>query len=262
MQTPACTGRVCLLGGHVTHWQPRGQEPVLWMSETAVFREGKAIRGGIPICFPWFGPKADAPDAPSHGTVRTKRWTLEETEVQGELAKVVLATETEGWRVRMEINFGPTLQTSLVAENLNDTLARYEDALHTYLTVSDAREVQIVGLEKASYLDKVDAGAEKPPSGQAIAFVGETDRVYMCTESTVTLNDPKLKRAIAVEKAGSKSTVVWNPWIDKAAALGDMPDDAWPGMCCIETANIGADAVEVEPGESHTTVSTLRVMAI
>jgi glucose-6-phosphate 1-epimerase len=139
------------------------------------------------------------------------------------------------------------------------TSQRFEDALHTYFSVSDVRSVSISGLEQARYIDKVDGAAEKSATGNAIVFMGETDRVYLNTVAECQLIDPDRKRTIVISKSGSQSTVVWNPWIAKSARMPDFGDHEWPEMVCIETANVGSNAIELAPNTSHTTTVVIRV---
>jgi len=256
---PAGAGSVYLHGAHVATWQPAGHDPVLWLSERANYADGQAIRGGVPVCFPWFGPKADDPDAPAHGTVRTKAWELVHTTDDPTGVTATLETTSDDWGIRLSVTFGQTLTTALHIRNDGDTEASCEAALHTYFAVADAKAVHLTGLEHTDYLDKVDHAARKNQGTDPIRFTGETDRVYLDTEADVTLHDPVLGRVITVRKAGSRSTVVWNPWIDKSARMADFGDDEWTGMCCIETANVGEQAMRIEPGASSTMSTTIEV---
>ena len=135
----------------------------------------------------------------------------------------------------------------------------FEDALHTYFSISDIRKVHITGLENCAYVDKMDGAAIKPAAKSAIEFTQETDRIYFDSIEPCVLHDTGWSRRIIVSKSGSRSTIVWNPWIDKAVRMPDFGDDEWPGMVCIETANVGANAIQLQPGEEHTTVAELEV---
>ena len=263
---------VYLHGAHVTHFQPAGHEPVLWLSERAVFEPGQAIRGGVPICFPWFGPPHEPytadPKAPAHGVVRTRDWALADARAD-DLRTIVTLTTQHGplsldYRVSLEAD---RLELSLRVENHRDTPTPYELALHSYLAVGDAREVTIAGLEGAEYLDKAPPpGSDTPPDhatvrreGDApIRFTAETDRVYLDTEAECVLTDPVLGRRLYVGKRGSRATVVWNPWVAKSRRMADFGDDEWPGMCCIETGCIDRHAIQLAGGQHHTTTATLR----
>ena len=260
--TPVASGEIYLHGAHVTSWQPAGHEPVLWMSRSSLFQPGKPIRGGVPICFPWFGPHASDPSAPAHGFARTALWELTEarTTAEGGLS-LSLQTRIDSFSVRFTVEFGSVLQMTLLTEPGpgSSTGLRFEDALHTYFSVSDVRNVSITGLEQVPYIDKVAGAAEKPATGAAIEFTGETDRVYLKTDSECQLHDPGRNRTIAISKSGSQSTVVWNPWIAKSARMPDFGDHEWPEMVCIETANVGSNAIELALNTSHSTTVVIRV---
>jgi D-hexose-6-phosphate mutarotase len=172
-----------------------------------------------------------------------------------------LQTHIDSFSVRFTVEFGSVLQMTLTTGpgpgiSIDQ---RFEDALHTYFSVSDVRNVSITGLEQVRYIDKVDGALEKPATGAAIEFSGETDRVYLKTDSECQLHDPGRNRTIAISKSGSQSTVVWNPWIAKSARMPDFGDHEWPEMVCIETANVGIDAIELAPGTSHSTTVVIRV---
>jgi glucose-6-phosphate 1-epimerase len=251
VRTELCTGRVYLHGAHVTGFTPAGCEPVLFMSSQTDYEPGKAIRGGVPVCFPWFGPHPSDPSQPSHGPARLTAWRLEAAGVDGDSVTLELAADFEPYHVRHRVVFGRELSMTLEAHNRSDVPASFEAALHTYLAVSDAAAVGISGLEGVDYLDKADGGRRKRQANAPIRFTGETDRVYVDTPSACALTDPGLGRRVTVEKSGSASTVVWNPWVEKAAALSDLGDDDWVGMVCIETANAGPNAVSLAAGQPH-----------
>ncbi|NBC10581.1 MAG: D-hexose-6-phosphate mutarotase [Planctomycetes bacterium] len=256
---PGGTGEVYLHGGHITAWQPTGYEPVIWMSREAVFAEGKAIRGGVPVCFPWFGPKADDPDAPAHGLVRTQAWQLAHSSADDKTVTLALRTTIDGWAVTLTAMFGPSLTMTLAFTNTGASPATAEAALHTYFAVGDVRQAHISGLEHADYLDKVEGGKTMNQGEESIRFAGETDRVYLNTDAPCDLHDPVLRRRITVGKTGSRATVVWNPWIDKSARLADFGDDEWGRMCCIETAAVGEYAITLDPGATHELTATINV---
>ena len=260
--TPVASGEVYLQGAHVTSWQPAGHEPVLWMSRSSLFQPGKPIRGGVPLCFPWFGPHGSDPSAPAHGFARTALWEVTEARTTAEGGvSLSLQTRIDSFSVRFTVEFGSVLQMTLMTEPGPGISIgqRFEDALHTYLSVSDVRNVSITGLEQVRYIDKVDGALEKPATGAAIEFTGETDRVYLKTDSECQLHDPGRNRTIAISKSGSQSTVVWNPWIAKSARMPDFGDHEWPEMVCIETANVGSNAIELAANSSHSTTVVIRV---
>jgi glucose-6-phosphate 1-epimerase len=270
VSSDACSAHIYLHGAHVTHWQPQGHAPVLWMSQQSAFATDKPIRGGVPICFPWFGPKADDNSAPMHGLARTDDWQLREAQEQDGATRLVLVpdeavTTKAGWPQEATVEFivtvGSTLEMEFHVANQGQSTLSYEIALHTYFAVSDIRQIEISGTEGATYFDKV-AQQQRQQEDALLRFEGETDRLYNGTQNTCTLRDPGLKRQIVVEKSGSNSTVIWNPWIDKAGKMPDFGDEEWNQMVCIETANAGADAVKLAPGETHITRAHISVQHV
>jgi glucose-6-phosphate 1-epimerase len=255
------TAEIYLHGAHLTHFQPKGAQPVLFMSAKSQFEANKPIRGGVPVIFPWFGPRAGSPESPMHGFARIRPWQLESSEVQTDgSVRVVLGLESDEstlgvWQVafglRMSFQIGRSLEMELEVSHGGGEPWSFEEALHTYFRVGDAREIAISGLDGVEYIDKMDSLKRKRQPAGAIRITGETDRIYVDTRGTCTIQDPVLGRTIAVEKENSGSTVVWNPWIAKARAMADFGDEEWPGMVCIETANVGAGAIRLEPGQSH-----------
>jgi glucose-6-phosphate 1-epimerase len=259
VDTEACTGRLYLLGATATEWQPAGHKQVLFTSRASWFKEGHPIRGGVPICLPWFGPHATDPDAPSHGLVRNKVWNLVQTREDTQGVSVELVTNLEHLHATYRVTFGPSLHLQLIVANTSDLERRFEAALHTYFCVGDIHQVHIEGLENADYIDKMLEAKLQPAAGEPIRFTEELDRVYVDTADTCRLIDPAMGRKIVVAKAGSQSTVVWNPWSAKADRLDDMGEEEYEKMCCIETANIGQNAVVLPPGGSHEMRVTIEV---
>jgi glucose-6-phosphate 1-epimerase len=266
---PAAKGEIYLHGAHVTSWQPRGAEEVLFVSSRARWEDGHAIRGGIPICFPWFGPKADDPHAPMHGFVRTTAWQLESIEQARDAVTVTLSFEssaaTKRWwpadfRLTHRATFGPELTLELLLINTGTTSLRFEEALHTYFRVGDIEKTRLQGLDGVEYLDKVDTLRKKVQHGP-IAIVSETDRIYLDTTSTLELNDEAHHRRIEIAKQNSRTTVVWNPWVAKAKSFSDFGESEWRNMVCVETCNVSNFAVELAPGQQHEMRSVARVTA-
>jgi glucose-6-phosphate 1-epimerase len=263
------TAEIYLHGAHVTRWQPRhATQPVLWMSSHSMFEPAKPIRGGVPVCFPWFGPNREHPGAPAHGFARLADWALEAvTETGDGSVSVVLTLAGENlspawpfrFRATLRVSVGATLSMELDVENRDQAAFAFEAALHTYLTVADVSRVEVRGLEETAYIDKVGGVAQRRQGAEAIRFAGEKDRVYLATAAACTVDDPGLNRRIVVAKQGSLSTVVWNPWAAKAHAMPDFGDDEWPGMVCVETANVGDAAVQLTPGGRHRMLAIVSV---
>lgn len=258
ISTPLASGLVFAQGAHVAEWVPAGAPPVLWLSKQSFFEPGKAIRGGVPVCFPWFGTGRSGEMTPAHGFARLSQWTLDAAEVdpsgEATLALVLTGSDVEDlggfpedFTARLVVSMGSALQLTLTVTAGEQELD-FEEALHSYFSVSDARRVQLDGLDQARYLDKV-SGAEEVQQG-AIEFTSETDRVYF-DDGTCRILDEGAARVVTVEKAQSANTVVWNPWIDRSQRMTDFGDDEWTGMCCVETANVLDNAVHLAPGQGH-----------
>ncbi len=267
IKSAAAVGEMYLHGAHVTSWQPAGAREILFLSPRSLYQDGIAIRGGVPICFPWFGNKADDPQAPAHGFVRTKTWHLESVEHKRDLVTVKMFTEssksTKKWwpsdfRLSYRATFGPELALEMTVTNIGDSPLRFEEALHAYYRVGDVTKASVAGLDGTQYLDKTDSFRKKAQSGE-VAITGETDRVYLDTESKLYLSDPVLQRRTMVIKDNSRNTVVWNPWSEKAAAMKDLGADQWKSMLAVEVANVGNDAVSLKPGEQHTMQARVKV---
>jgi glucose-6-phosphate 1-epimerase len=259
--TPLGGAEVYLHGAHVTRYRPAGEPDVLWLSPRSVYRADKAIRGGVPICFPWFAAREGDPSAPMHGFARTSEWRVDSVAqpADGSVEMIFELRADEQTRrawpwsfaARYHVRVGRVLELVLRVMNGGTDAFEFEEALHSYLAVVDVRRVRIAGLEGTTYIDKTDANKHKPQGDQAVTFNGETDRIYTSTRSMCVLEDPALGRRINVAKEGSDSTVIWNPWTERAKAMADVGEDAWPGFVCIETCNVGDQRVTVQPGETH-----------
>jgi glucose-6-phosphate 1-epimerase len=270
VETPLASAQVYFQGAHVSAWRPHAvPAPVLWMSAGSYFEAGKAIRGGVPICFPWFGAHAADPKAPGHGFARLRDWTLIEAAEAAD-GTVTLALElaadkalTPLWphvfRIVHRITIGATLTMALEVTNPGAEAFTFEEALHTYFAVRDVREVRVTGLERTDYLDKMSGLGRKTQTDDAIRFIGETDRVYLDTRSECVIHDPGERRRIVIRKTGSDATVVWNPWIDKARAMPDFGDQEWPEMVCVETCNVNVHKRTLAAGATHTMTAMIHV---
>jgi D-hexose-6-phosphate mutarotase len=261
-------------GAHLLTWQPRhAPQPVLFVSPRSLFQRGKAIRGGVPLCFPWFGPKDGDPKAPQHGFARTREWTLERASStpDGTIDLVfTLASDNathaawpHDFAARLRARASEALSFSLEVRNTGTAPLTFGAALHTYLAVSDVRQIAIHGLEHTDYLDKVGGRTQRRREGaEPIRFTGEVNRVYLDTTSTCIVDDPGWRRRIHVAKSGSRSTVIWNPWTDTARTMADLGEDAWPGFVCVETCNAADDTVTLAPAATHVLGADLRVESL
>ncbi|MBI5937922.1 MAG: D-hexose-6-phosphate mutarotase [Betaproteobacteria bacterium] len=258
---------VCLQGGHVVSWQPKGQaRPVVWVSSQAKYAPGKSIRGGVPVCWPWFGPHETEAGFPAHGFARTVPWAVSASRALADGAAEIVLTmqETEQTRAQwpqptkleIRVSVGATLKVELTTSNLGTQAFAIGEALHTYFEIGDIAEIKLHGLDGCEYLDKVANFARKRQDG-AIVFAGETDRVYLDTEAECVIEDAQLKRRIRIAKSGSRSTVVWTPWTEKAEKMGDFGPGisgkgGWREMVCVESANAIDNLVNVPAGRAHT----------
>jgi glucose-6-phosphate 1-epimerase len=257
--TPHATATVYLQGAHVTAWQPKGQQPAIFLSRRSDFAAGKAIRGGVPIAFPWFAARHDGKTGPSHGFARIQDWTLAFAALAGDdlhLTFTLGPTEMsrslgyDNFRLAYQLTIGSTLTMQLTVANDGSAPLIFEEALHTYYAVADIHEVTVTGLEGVTYLDKNDNLQSKVQHG-AISITEPTDRVYLNTASTCVLRDTASKRRIIVAKTGSNTTVVWNPWESGALKLPDLDPSEWHEFIAIETVNAAANAVTLAPGATH-----------
>jgi D-hexose-6-phosphate mutarotase len=256
------TAYLCLQGAHVTTFRPKDQaEPVVWLSDYAKFAAGKSIRGGAPVCWPWFGPHATESGFPGHGFARTVMWdvtgsaALASGETQIRLALVATDATRAQWphpsRVELTATVGKALKLDLTTSNQGEAAIEIGEALHTYLQIGDIADVKVTGLDACDYVDKVGGVNRRSQSGD-IAFSGEVDRVYVNTEATCTIEDARLNRRIVIAKSGSRSTVVWTPWAEKADKMGDFGPDGWRRMVCVESGNALDNVVSIPAGGSHT----------
>ena len=258
--TESAVGLVYLQGAHIAAFQPAGQSPVIFMSEKAVYAPGKALRGGVPICFPWFGAHAEHKSYPAHGFARTRDFEYRGARVDAagrtEL-EFVLESDTQtlqffphAFTARLRVAFGSTLSLEFSVTNRDAQSFTFEEALHSYFVVADVTRASVLGLQGADYTDKVRDMARFTESAPRLEFSAETDRVYESSAAT-SISDPAGERTIRIDKSNSAATVVWNPWAERAAQLSDLGVESWPHMLCVESANVGNSAITLSPGESH-----------
>lgn len=263
IENNSATARIALQGGHLFHYRQHGKKPLLWLSQKSHFETGKAIRGGIPICWPWFGRLTSAPDLPQHGFARTSFFTLlESSEPDDQNSTVVLqlqhSRETLAlwpfqFQLFLNITVGSTLKVALTTRNCDSKPFTISSALHTYFAISDISNVSVQGLDSIRYWDAL---TDEIKSQKGDLLIGEeVDRVYLQATGPFLLRDTG--RTVQVNTAGSFSAVVWNPWKEKTKRMADMQDDAYKSMLCIETANALEDARSLAVGEEHTLQVTL-----
>lgn len=264
VQSPCSEAVIYLHGAHLAHYQPAGHQPVLFISSKSAFAAGKPIRGGVPICYPWFAARADDPAAPMHGFVRTAEWRVEAVEYdEPGIVRVAMVFDAgDEIELRQSFQIGPDLQMRLEVRNRSAQRYAYEAALHSYFYIDDVRKVSIDGLQNTKYISKSENFALRQHANQPITFAGEIDRVYNGTQATCFLNDPLLGRRIVVAKEKANSTVIWNPWSARARSMADLGDDDYLHMVCIETCNVGSDRVELEPNGRHVMAAIVSVEGV
>jgi glucose-6-phosphate 1-epimerase len=265
------TATIVLQGAHLTRWTPRKQQPVIWLSPVAKFAAGKSIRGGVPICWPWFGPHASDAKLPGHGFARTVPWEVIASKAMQNGATQIAFRLVESDATRAQwphaspveflITVGDTLAMQLITRNTSNAPITIGDALHTYFAVSDIREVYIHGLGQCPYLDKMDGGKRKQQNGPVV-ISAETDRIYLQSSADCVIEDIPWRRRIRISKYGSNSSIVWNPWLDKANAMGDFGPDGYLHMVCVESANAAEDVVTIAPGAEHRLSVTYHVESL
>jgi glucose-6-phosphate 1-epimerase len=259
---------IALSGGHVMTWNPLGERPVLWLSGFAKFAPGKSIRGGVPVCWPWFGNHASESSFPGHGFARTVPWSVVRSEALADGATRLTLRIEQGDATRAQwphaseaesvITIGRELRFELITRNLSDAPFVIGEALHTYFAVSDIRHCPIEGLDGVTYLDKVDDWKRKPQQG-AIRIDGEVDRGYLDTAGDCRIVDPGWGRAIRIRKENAKTTVVWNPGAAKAEKMGDFGPDGHLGMVCVESGNAFDNLVTVPAAGEHRMAATYSI---
>jgi glucose-6-phosphate 1-epimerase len=260
ISTSHARATVYLQGAHLAHWQPAGQQSVLFLSRRSDFVPGKAIRGGVPIAFPWFAARHDGKTGPSHGFARIQDWTLAFAALADDdlhLTFTLGPTELSRslgyghFHLVYQLTIGRTLTMRLTVANDADTPLVFEEALHTYYSIADIHQASVTGLEGTTYLDKMEDMRDMMQHG-AVAITSPTDRVYLNTAATCVLHDAAGRRRITVAKAGSDTTVIWNPWDSGALKLSDLEPSEWHKFIAIETVNAAANAVTLAPGATHT----------
>jgi glucose-6-phosphate 1-epimerase len=269
VSTPHASAIISLLGGQVLSYIPSGTEDDLFfVSQNAYFQTGKAIKGGAPVCWPWFAENPDDPTLPFHGFARTAPWKVMETgirdngQVEVHLALSDSPLSQSLWpyhfNLDLNINVGEALVVALTTHNSGTREFTITEAIHSYFNIGNISQVSVCGLENKPYLDKVEDYARKHQEGP-ILVNGEVDRIYQEVDSPLRIFDAALKRIIDIDHSGSASTVVWNPWREISANSSDLQDDDYKRFICVETANAADDAVTISPGSEHTLTVTCRL---
>lgn len=268
VETPFSTAAISLHGAQLLSFVPKGSGDVLWLSPQSRLPP-QAIRGGIPVCWPYFGRQGQPDGVPQHGHARTSMWRLADAQCDGEGATTLefaLPDETDaGLDLSMTVRIGRALEQSLTTCNRGSAPQRFTQALHTYLGVADAAQVRVDGLDGLRYADKYD-GREHRQAGEWHLHdprdPGRSDRIYAEAGRRFELIDPAAHRRIVLETSGSRALVVWNPGEEGARAFADMPADGWRHFVCLEAANAGPDVIELAAGARHTLAQAIAVSAL
>ncbi|MBA1261921.1 D-hexose-6-phosphate mutarotase [Stutzerimonas stutzeri] len=249
----------------------QGDTPLIWLSEQAAFQQGQSVRGGVPVCWPWFGDLKRNPEdvqaayrgeteAPFHGLVRSLDWQLEQQRCEGDTGILEFSCPQAlgalpGWphrvELKLQIRLDERLHISLTSRNLDDQPVAISQALHSYFAIGDIHQVSVLGLDGKCYIETLENWQQRQQQGDP-RIEGETDRIYLDLPPELHLLDPVWKRRITLQTHGSRSAILWNPWTTKAQRLSQFADDAWQRMLCIETANVMDDRIRLEAGASHT----------
>lgn len=267
VRSATCEATFSVQGGQLLSYRQNGQPSLLWENSEAVYREGLAIRQGIPICWPWFGDLARNPDPvknqfssvshpPAHGWVRQQNWQLVESQLDTARALVIFAIDCPDMSLSVFARYeiaAEYVSLTLTSKNTGKQTLHFSFALHTYFAVGDIHQVSLMGLDGKSYIETLENWQKLKQQG-SLSFNGETDRIYLDAPDTLILRDASLKRDIMISARNSRSVVVWNPWIEKAARMSQFPDQDYTRMLCVETARIwDQDFVTLEPGQQQST---------
>lgn len=259
VNTAHASAQISVHAGQVLSYKPaHAAEDLLFLSDKAYYQDGKAIKGGAPICWPWFGPDPKGKGRPGHGFVRNRPWNVIKTEAtaNGDI-KVTLGLDSTDetqtiWPhtfiLRQEITIGQSLNLALITQNTGSEAFSITQAFHTYFKVGDIHQASVSGLEQCQYIDKVDDSKQKQQAG-AVTIDTEVDRIYLDVPNTLTIDDHALNRKIQIQSSGNKTAVVWNPWAKISADMADLEDHDYQRLLCVETTNAADDSITIAPNE-------------
>ena len=269
VSTANSSALISVYAGQVLSFRPVGEvDDLMFLSEKAYYQTGKAIKGGAPVCWPWFGADPQGLGRPAHGFVRNRMWNVVATETteSGEI-RVILGLEDtpetiaiwpQSFTLMLEITVGKSLNLELVTRNTGAQLFPVTQAFHTYFKVGDISQVSVSGLENVDYIDKVNNSSLKKQIGPVV-INEEVDRIYLGVRDELVINDIALKRRIRIRSGGSKTAVVWNPWAKISAEMADLQDNDYRNLLCVETTNAATDVVEVSPGRESRLVANYSI---
>ena len=268
IKNKSATALVSIYAAQVLSYQPiAATEDLLFLSDQSCYEPGKAIRGGIPICWPWFGPDPQDIEGMSHGFVRNDFWTVVDVSAPSSFeTKVTLKFTSSNlnwpydYALELEVSIGSELGLELLTRNLGDQAFTITQAFHSYFKVGSIDQVQILGLENAEYLDKCDEDSQKYQT-ELLTINAEVDRIYNGLENTLIIEDAALKRRIEISSSSHKSTVVWNPWLIRSEELDDLAADSYQSFLCLETGNIGSNDIELLAYSEYRFCSQFKILA-
>lgn len=269
IRNQSATALISLHGGQILSFKPIHENvDMLFLSSKSLYEDGKAIRGGIPVCWPWFGPDPKGLQRPNHGFVRTHLWkvlstTSTDTETKVSLQFIESQKKEKTWKkpftLKLEFTIGDTLSLELITHNTGDNPFSITQAFHTYFHVGDINQVQVLGLDGCDYFDKLDQGKEKTQTG-TVSIAEEVDRIYMNVNNLLTVSDPVFKRRIEIASQNCKTGVVWNPWQKTSRKMVDLGNQDYKHFVCVETGNIAFDLIQILPGEEHRLFTNFKIL--
>ena len=271
IEASSASATIYLHGAHVAQYQPREQAPLLFMSSRSFFEPGKPIRGGVPVIFPWFGPRDDADRTQMHGLVRTLAWEVRDAVKRADGVDLVLGLKSSEatrsvWPFEFDATFtlgvGPVLKMTLAVRNMSAEPFSFEEGLHTYFAVSDVREISVHGLRGHWYRDKNISPDYQLDTSDTITFPNRTDRLYRDARGICTIKDPGMNREIVVAKENSATTVVWNPGEMAPGEFADLASENWPRFVCVETCNARHNAYTLGAGQTHSMSAMIQARAM
>lgn len=264
------TALISIYAGQVLSFKPVDEpEDMMFISNNAYFETGKAIKGGIPICWPWFGSAPVKPENPDHGFVRNSFWTVSSVVCMdnGETKVSLVFVDTEETRMMwpyrfhlsLDIIIGDSLTLCLVTRNKGEQAFLITEALHSYFNVGDAAKIEVLGLEKTEYLDKMENFVKVCQVG-AVMLEQATDHIHIDVGHDLTIRDPVLDRKINITSSGNKNVVVWNPWAKGSEEIRDLESEDYKSFICVEIANAASSKIEIHPATEYKMITNYRVI--
>ena len=266
IKSPSADAEIYIHGAHVTHYQPRGQQPVLFTSTQSAFAPGKAIRGGVPVIFPWFGPRYGTDKSQMHGFVRILPWEVVDAARSANSVSITFSMQSsdatrqiwpQDFHALFSVTVGPSLKLSLEIRNTSKEPFDFDEGLHTYFAISDIKSVWVEGLKNHHYRDRNLSPDPIVDASDKITFADKTDRLYRDARGTCTIHDPGLARQIVVAKENSATTVVWNPWQLGPNDYADLAREDWEKFVCVESCNARENALKLAPNQTHVLTATI-----